>query len=56
MMDLTSDNITENVKILNNQCSSPRLRYVMDRLVTHLHDFTRETRLSTKNGKLGSSF
>jgi hypothetical protein len=47
MMDLTIDNITDNTVIINSQGSDQRLTYVMERLVTHLHDFARETRLST---------
>lgn len=47
MKDLTTDNITENVHIINQQCPNPRTRYIFERLVTHLHDFAREMRLST---------
>ena len=48
MKDLTIDNITENTIRINSQSPDTRLTYVLDRLVTHLHDFARETRLSTK--------
>lgn len=48
MKDLTINNITENTIRINSQCPDPRLTYVLERLVTHLHDFARETRLSTK--------
>ena len=48
MKDLTTENITENTVRINSQSSDPRLTYVLERLVTHLHDFARETRLSTK--------
>ena len=48
MKDLTIDNITENTVRINSQSDDPRLTYVLERLVTHLHDFARETRLSTK--------
>ncbi|KAJ4371139.1 hypothetical protein N0V83_004355 [Neocucurbitaria cava] len=44
---LTIDNITSNVHAINSTCTSPRLKFLLERLVTHLHDFTRETRLST---------
>ncbi|KAI1851257.1 hypothetical protein JX265_001627 [Neoarthrinium moseri] len=47
LLDLTIDNITPNTNLINGQCSDPRLKYLMSRLVTHLHDFARETRLST---------
>ena len=48
MNDLTIDNITENAIRMNSQSSDARLNYVLERLVTHMHDFARETRLSTK--------
>jgi len=48
MNDLNIDNITENAIVINSQGPDERLKYVMSRLVTHLHDFAREVRLSTK--------
>lgn len=45
--DLTIDNITENVQLINLRCPDPRMRFLFERLVVHLHDFARETRLST---------
>ncbi|KAL2161187.1 hypothetical protein VTH06DRAFT_8406 [Thermothelomyces fergusii] len=47
LLDLTIDNITPNTIRINSQGDDARLTYVMSRLVTHLHDFARETRLST---------
>jgi Catechol dioxygenase N terminus len=47
MKDLNIDNITENAVTINSQGSDQRLTFLMERLVTHLHDFARETRLST---------
>ncbi|KAI0116596.1 dioxygenase [Hypoxylon sp. NC0597] len=47
LLDLTIDNITPNTIRINSQCQNLRLKYLMERLVTHLHDFARETRLST---------
>ena len=46
MKDLTTDNITENVKLINSGCQNPRLNFLVDHLVQHIHDYTRETRLS----------
>jgi Catechol dioxygenase N terminus len=46
LLDLTIDNITPNVNRINSQSGNARLTYLMSRLVTHLHDFARETRLS----------
>lgn len=48
MMDLTADNITENVHTINSLCPDPRLKFLMKQLVNHLHDFARETRLSSE--------
>lgn len=56
MKDLNIDNITENTIIINSQGSDRRLIYVMERLVTHLHDFARETRLSTKEWMAALNF
>lgn len=47
LLDLTIDNITPNTVRINSQGGGARLTYVMERLVTHIHDFARETRLST---------
>lgn len=56
MKDLTTENITENVHIVNSQCRDPRLRYLLERIVTHLHEFCRETRLSTEEWQAGIQF
>jgi protocatechuate 3,4-dioxygenase beta subunit len=48
MKDLTPDNITPNTIIINSQGPDKRLQYLLERLVTHLHDFVRETRLTTE--------
>ncbi|KAB8294932.1 hypothetical protein EYC80_006887 [Monilinia laxa] len=54
--DLTVENITENTIMVNSQGDNERLIYVMERLVTHLHAFARETRLSTKELMAGLDF
>ncbi|KAH9877306.1 hypothetical protein IAQ61_002670 [Plenodomus lingam] len=56
LKNLTIDNITENVHRINSQCADPRLKYVMERLVSHLHDFARETRLSFDEWMAGIKF
>ncbi|KAF2872204.1 Intradiol ring-cleavage dioxygenase [Massariosphaeria phaeospora] len=56
LKDLTIDNITENVNLINAQAADPRLKYVLERLVSHLHDFARETRLSTDEWMAGIEF
>lgn len=46
--ELTTENLTENVKLRNSQASTPRLKFLMDKLVDHLHDYVRETRLTNE--------
>lgn len=47
-MNMTIDNITQNTVLINSQAQDPRLTFVLERLVSHVHDFARETRLSSK--------
>lgn len=56
LKDLTIDNITENVHLINAQAPDARLKYVLERLVSHLHDFARETRLNTQEWHAGIEF
>jgi len=56
MKDLTVDNITENVITINSLCEDERMKYVLERLVSHLHDFARETRLSSDEWMTGLRF
>jgi protocatechuate 3,4-dioxygenase beta subunit len=56
MKDLTVDNITENVITINSLCEDERMKYILERLVTHLHDFARETRLSSDEWMTGLRF
>jgi hypothetical protein len=56
MKDLNADNITENTIRINSQGPDERLTYVLERLVTHLHDFARETRLSSEEWMAGLNF
>ena len=56
LKDLTIDNITENVHAINSQCGNPRLKYILERVVTHLHDLARETRLTTDEWMIAIQF
>jgi len=56
LKDLTIDNITDNVHRINSQCGDARLKYILERLVSHLHDFARETRLSFDEWMTGIKF
>lgn len=53
---MTIENITENTILINSQGPDKRLTYVLERLVTHLHDFARETRLSTNEWMAALNF
>ncbi len=48
MGGLTIENITSNVQAINSTCSKPRLKYLINHLVTHIHDYVRETRLGNE--------
>ena len=39
--------ITENTKIINSQGKDERLQFLINKLTEHLHDFARETALTT---------
>lgn len=56
LLDLNADNITENVHQINSNNPDRRLKFVMERLVHHLHEFARETRLSTDEWMAGIEF
>ncbi|KAK5118062.1 hypothetical protein LTR62_004108 [Meristemomyces frigidus] len=56
LKNLTIDNITDNVKLINSQCANPRMKYILERLVQHVHDFARETRLSHEEWMAGLLF
>ncbi|KAK4570437.1 hypothetical protein LTR86_002517 [Recurvomyces mirabilis] len=56
LKNLTIDNITDNVKLINSQCPNPRMKYILERIVQHLHDFARETRLSHDEWMMGLLF
>lgn len=56
LKDLTINNITDNVNLINSQSSDARLKYILERLVSHMHDFARETRLSTNEWMAGIEF
>ena len=54
--DLDFENITQHSIDTNSQGSNPRLNYVLERLVSHLHAFARETRLSNEEWMAGVNF
>lgn len=56
LKDLTIENITENVHAINSQCPNPRMKYILERTVTHLHELAREVRLTTAEWMIALQF
>ncbi|WYZ39492.1 hypothetical protein EsH8_III_001406 [Colletotrichum jinshuiense] len=56
LKDLTIDNITENVNAINSRCDDRRMKFLLEKVVTHLHDFARETRLTTAEWEAAIKF
>ncbi|MCO5598541.1 hypothetical protein L7F22_052638 [Adiantum nelumboides] len=48
LMDMSPASITENVIAINSLCKDKRQKFLFEKLVTHLHDFTREVGLTTE--------
>ncbi|ODQ52883.1 aromatic compound dioxygenase [Saitoella complicata NRRL Y-17804] len=48
LLDMTMENITGNTKLINSLNPNPRLKFLLESLVQHLHDFARETALTTE--------
>ena len=56
MRDVTKDNITDVFKSYMSPEMNPRMREIMGALVTHLHDFARETNLTHDEWRQGIEF
>ncbi|KAK2464525.1 hypothetical protein APHAL10511_003504 [Amanita phalloides] len=48
ILDLSAGSITRNVHAVNSNCPDDRMKFVMTSLVNHLHDFVRETSITTE--------
>ncbi|KAJ7709024.1 intradiol ring-cleavage dioxygenase [Mycena rosella] len=48
VLDMSADSITENVHAINSNCTDERTKFIFKNLVTHLHDFVRETSITTE--------
>lgn len=48
VMNMTASTITENVHRINETCPDERTRFIFKSMVQHLHDFVRETSLTTE--------
>lgn len=56
IMNMSTETITENTVMINSQHKDLRLKFILERLVQHLHDFARETRLTTDEWGAGVEF
>lgn len=56
LSSVTPENITESVIKVNSMCSNPRLRFIMEHLVTHIHNFAREVSLTTEEWETAIQF
>lgn len=54
--DIRPETITENVNKINSNCPDERTKFVLSRLVHHMHEFVRETSLTTDEWMAGIQF
>ncbi|KIK02734.1 hypothetical protein K443DRAFT_5879 [Laccaria amethystina LaAM-08-1] len=47
-LDMSAETITQNVHAINANCEDERMKFIFKSLVNHLHDFVRETSLTTE--------
>lgn len=52
-MEINIGTITENVINRFSEGRDVRMKFIFERLITHIHDFARETRLSTEEWRAG---
>ncbi|KAF9071669.1 intradiol ring-cleavage dioxygenase [Rhodocollybia butyracea] len=48
LLDMTTDTITENVHAINANCPDSRLKFVFKSLIDHIHNFIRETSITSE--------
>ncbi|KAG2732199.1 hypothetical protein G9P44_004616 [Scheffersomyces stipitis] len=56
IVDMSDETITQNTIAINSQHNNARFKFILNSLVQHLHDFARETRLTTKEWEAGIEF
>jgi len=55
-MNMTPSSITENVHAMNANCENERTKFIFRNLIDHLHDFVRETALTTEEWMTAINF
>ncbi|KAF9266668.1 intradiol ring-cleavage dioxygenase [Marasmius fiardii PR-910] len=48
LSDMSAETITENVHKINENCPDERMKFIFKNLIQHLHDFARETSITTE--------
>lgn len=56
VMNMTASTITENVQRINDSCPDERTRFIFKSFVQHLHNFVRETNLTTQEWMTAINF
>ncbi|KAF8157114.1 intradiol ring-cleavage dioxygenase [Crassisporium funariophilum] len=56
IMDMTAASITANVHAINSNCPDERMKFIFGSLVNHMHDFVRETSLTTEEWMTAINF
>ncbi|CAE7086678.1 unnamed protein product [Rhizoctonia solani] len=54
--DIRPETITENVNKINSNCPDERMKFVLSRLTYHMHEFVKETSLTTDEWMAGIQF
>jgi len=55
-MDMTAESITANVHAINANCQDDRMKFIFKSLINHMHDFVRETSLTTEEWMTAINF
>lgn len=55
-IDITAESITANVHAVNVNCQDDRMKVIFKSLINHLHDFVRETSLTTEEWMTAINF
>jgi len=55
-MNMTAESITPNVHAINANCPDDRMKFIFKSLINHMHDFVRETALTTEEWMTAINF
>jgi len=55
-LDINAESITANVHAINANCEDDRMKFVFKSLINHIHDFVRETSLTTEEWMTAINF